>query len=88
MLPGTERNNNVRLGHYIDYLLFAALDLTVIELAALAKVSTNTLARFERGERLTERTMQRVEAAFEAAGFEFIPENGGGVGVRLRKRRR
>lgn len=66
----------------------AALDLTVIELALLAKVSTNTLVRFERGERLTERTMQRVQAAFEAAGIEFIPEDGGGVGVRLRKGRR
>jgi transcriptional regulator with XRE-family HTH domain len=63
----------------------AALDLTVIELASLAKVSTNTLVRFERGERLTERTMQRVQAAFETAGIEFIPEDGGGVGVRLRK---
>ena len=65
----------------------AALDLTVIELASLAKVSTNTLVRFERGERLTERTMQRVQAAFEAAGIEFIPEDGDGVGIRLRKGR-
>lgn len=64
----------------------AALDLTVVELAALAKVSTNTLVRLERGERLTERTMQRVQTAFEAAGIEFISEGGGGVGVRLRKR--
>lgn len=64
----------------------AALDLTVVELAALAKVSTNTLVRLERGERLTERTMQRVQTAFEAAGVEFISEGGGGVGVRLRKR--
>ena len=66
----------------------AALDLTVIELASLAKVSTNTLVRFERGERLTERTMQRVQTAFESAGIEFIPEDGGGVGIRLRKGRR
>jgi transcriptional regulator with XRE-family HTH domain len=65
----------------------AALDLTVIELASLAKVSTNTLVRFERGERLTERTMQRVRSAFESAGIEFIPEDGGGVGIRLRKGR-
>ena len=64
----------------------AALDVTVIELAALAKVSTNTLVRFERGERLTERTMQRVQAAFETAGIEFIGEDGGGVGVRLQKK--
>ena len=27
-----------------------------------------------------------VRSALEAAGVEFIPENGGGLGVRLRKR--
>lgn len=27
----------------------------------------------------------RVRSALEAAGVEFIPENGGGAGVRLRK---
>jgi hypothetical protein len=27
-------------------------------------------------------------AALEKAGVEFIPENGGGAGVRLKKRRR
>ncbi len=26
-----------------------------------------------------------IERALEAAGVEFIPENGGGAGVRLRK---
>jgi hypothetical protein len=26
-----------------------------------------------------------IRAALEAAGVEFIPENGGGAGVRLRK---
>ncbi len=26
-----------------------------------------------------------IERAVEAAGIEFIPENGGGAGVRLRK---
>jgi hypothetical protein len=27
-----------------------------------------------------------IRTAFEAAGVEFIDENGGGLGVRLRKR--
>jgi hypothetical protein len=27
----------------------------------------------------------RTDQAYEAAGVEFIPENGGGAGVRLRK---
>lgn len=33
---------------------------------------------------LTEQ-MRTVRKAFEAVGVELIPENGGGVGVRLRK---
>ena len=66
----------------------AALNLGVRELATLARVSTNTIARFERGEQLKDVTMDRVQEALESAGIEFIPENGGGVGVRLRNRRR
>ena len=31
------------------------------------------------------RTVQAIINALEAAGVEFIPENGGGPGVRLRK---
>ena len=30
-------------------------------------------------------TLNTVRRALEAAGVEFIPENGGGAGVRLRK---
>ena len=33
----------------------------------------------------TEEEFARVRSALEAAGVEFIPENGGGAGVRLRK---
>lgn len=29
---------------------------------------------------------EKIAAALEAAGVEFIPENGGGAGVRLRKK--
>ncbi len=32
----------------------------------------------------TEEEFARVRSALEAAGVEFIPENGGGAGVRLR----
>ena len=59
----------------------------VRELAALAKVSADTVARFERGDDLKERTIDALQRAFEVAGIEFIDENGGGPGVRLRKRR-
>jgi transcriptional regulator with XRE-family HTH domain len=63
----------------------AALNLGVIELADLAEVSTNTVTRFERGEQVKPSTIDRMRAALEHAGVEFIPENGGGAGVRLKK---
>ena len=66
----------------------AALGWGVRELAAAAKVSIDTVARFERGEELRERTVEALQRALEAAGVEFIDENGGGPGVRLRNRQR
>jgi transcriptional regulator with XRE-family HTH domain len=63
----------------------AALNLGVRELADAAEVSTNTITRLERGETLYPRTLAAIRAALESAGVEFIPENGGGAGVRLRK---
>ncbi|WP_443623223.1 hypothetical protein [Azospirillum argentinense] len=47
----------------------------------------DTIARFKRGERVKESTIDSMRTALEGAGVEFIPENGGGVGVRLRKAR-
>jgi transcriptional regulator with XRE-family HTH domain len=63
----------------------AALGLGVRDLAKDADVSTNTITRFERGEDLYPRTIEAIRTALESAGVEFIPENGGGAGVRLRK---
>lgn len=65
----------------------AALALGVRELATAAGVSTNTITRFERGEPLRVATIARLRVALEEAGMEFIAENGGGLGVRFRKRR-
>jgi len=61
----------------------AALGLGVRELAEMAKVSPDTIARLERGEQLRERTVDAIRAALEAAGVEFT--NGEQPGVRLRK---
>lgn len=61
----------------------AALGLGVRELAAAAKVSADTVARFERGVELKERTIEALQRALQNAGVEFIEENGGGPGVRL-----
>lgn len=66
----------------------AATGLGVRELAALADVSPNTVARLERGEEMRPATIAAIRSALEAAGVEFIPENGGGAGVRLKFNRR
>jgi transcriptional regulator with XRE-family HTH domain len=63
----------------------AALQLGVRELAEVARVSPTTVTRLEAGEELKPRTVDAVRSALEAAGVEFIAENGGGPGVRLRK---
>jgi transcriptional regulator with XRE-family HTH domain len=60
----------------------AALDLGVRELAERAKVSPDTITRFERGEGLKERTIDAIRAALEAAGVEFL--DGEQPGVRLK----
>ncbi len=45
-----------------------------------------TVARIKMEEGTPQRrTLVAIRAALEAAGVEFIPENGGGAGVRLRK---
>ena len=61
----------------------AALGWGVRELAAAAKVSTDTVARFERGDELKERTIDALQRALEAAGIEFT--NGDQPGLRLIK---
>lgn len=63
----------------------AALGLGVRDLASLADVAQATVSRLERGEELKAATVQIIREALEAAGVEFIEENGGGAGVRLKK---
>lgn len=64
----------------------AALKIGVRDLAEMASVTTATLTRYEneRGGMHSD-TRDKVKRALESAGVEFIPENGGGAGVRLRK---
>ncbi|BCH00331.1 transcriptional regulator [Mesorhizobium sp. M1066] len=61
----------------------AALGWGVLDLSKEAKISTQTIVRFERGEALKQSTVDLIRSTFESAGIEFIPENGGGPGVRL-----
>lgn len=63
----------------------AALGLGIRQLAELAKVAPATVARLEAGDELTPRTIGAIRAALEGAGVEFISDNGGGPGVRLKK---
>jgi transcriptional regulator with XRE-family HTH domain len=56
------------------------------DLAAAAKTTARTIARLEAAENIPrEATVDAIRSALEAAGVEFVPENGGGAGVRLRK---
>ena len=61
-----------------------ALGWGVIDLAKAAEVSTQTIVRLERGDELREGTRDKIRRAFEDADIEFIPINGGGVGVRFK----
>jgi transcriptional regulator with XRE-family HTH domain len=63
----------------------AALQIGVRELSDAAGVSPTTVSRMERGDPLYPRTIAAIRTALEAAGVDFIDENGGGPGVRLRK---
>ena len=62
-----------------------ALGLGIRDLAKLAKVAQGTVSRLEAGEELKERTVDAIRSALENEGMEFIAENGGGAGVRMRK---
>ncbi len=60
-------------------------DISQKDLAARCSVSLRTIVSFERGATTPiPSTLAAIRAALEAAGVEFIPENGGGAGVRLR----
>jgi hypothetical protein len=59
------------------------------DLAREAALGLATIRRAEGAENQTSMTVANdlaVRRAFESAGVEFIDENGGGPGVRLRKR--
>ncbi|MGO4449436.1 transcriptional regulator [Phyllobacterium sp. TAF24] len=65
-----------------------ALGLGVRDLAALAQVSSDTIAPLERGEKLKPATLLIIRTALEQAGVLFEAEGemvDGGPGVRLRQ---
>ena len=60
------------------------------QLAEAAGRSLPTIKRLERedqeGPNVSDEVRLAVQSALEKAGVEFIPENGGGAGLRLAKR--
>ena len=65
----------------------AALKLSVREVAALAKMSPNTVTRVEAGLPVNHSTVVALRAALETAGVVFVDSNGAGPGVQMRKGR-
>ncbi len=66
----------------------ALTGLSQADVAGAAGVSIPTLKRAEAGGpiKVAEETIAIIAKALEKAGVEFIHENGGGAGVRLKKR--
>jgi predicted transcriptional regulator len=67
------------------------LDWSQEQLAHAAEVSVPTIKRLEAKDGLLggrDETGSKIRFALEKAGVEFIDENGGGQGVRLRRRQR
>jgi DNA-binding XRE family transcriptional regulator len=67
----------------------AALNWTIRDLAAATGLHRNTITNIEVGRYAGDKTsLAMIEHVLTKAGVEFIDENGGGPGVRLRKRQR
>jgi transcriptional regulator with XRE-family HTH domain len=63
------------------------LEMTQPQLAKLAKLGLSTIVDFERTRRqVSMEAIRAMQRALEHAGVDFIDENGGGPGVRLRQR--
>jgi len=63
----------------------AALEWSMQDLASKAEVGVNTVNRFETGQDARLSNMEKMRSALEAAGIIFVPGNGEGPGVRIRK---
>jgi transcriptional regulator with XRE-family HTH domain len=66
-----------------------ALNLKFTDAAKLCDVAVETIRRIEIADStVKEKTIEKVRAAFEKGGIEFLAEDDGGPGVRLRKTKR
>ncbi len=56
------------------------------DLARESEITSVTIRNFENEKTLPQKgTLVVLKLTFESAGVELIPENGGGLGVRLKK---
>jgi transcriptional regulator with XRE-family HTH domain len=64
-----------------------ALNWTVRDLAEATGLHRNTITNIETGKYAGDQaSLATIETVLRRAGVEFLDENGGGPGVRLRKR--
>ena len=90
----SDNSRNVKMKPLTSGQIRAARGLlrwTAEDLARESAVSLSTIRRAEISDETTSMTLANnvaLRRALEAAGVEFIDENGGGPGVRLRKRMR
>ena len=67
----------------------ALIEWSVADLSQSSKVVSKTIEDFEmRYHHPTDADKRRIRVALEEGGVIFIPENGGGAGVRLKFNRR
>jgi len=65
------------------------LEINQAALAQAAGLGLSTIVDFEKQRRqISEDAIRAIRIALERSGVEFIDENGGGPGVRLRKLQR
>jgi transcriptional regulator with XRE-family HTH domain len=65
----------------------AALNWTVRDLAEASNLHRNTITNIETGRYAGDQaTLTAIAGVLKRAGIEFIDENGGGPGVRFRRR--
>ena len=67
----------------------ALLNMTQPELAVASALGLSTIVDFEKSRRaVSKEAVKAIRVALQRAGIDFIDENGGGPGVRLRKSQR
>jgi DNA-binding LacI/PurR family transcriptional regulator len=64
------------------------MDMTQSQLAKMASLGLSTVVDFEKERRqVSEEAVERIRVALEEVGIEFLSENDGGEGVRVRRLR-